>query len=110
MLPSSPENDILVTITEQEITCRRPDGTVESVTWQSLRAVIIETNDLGPFCTDVFWILIGDTDGCVIPQGANGESELLHRLQILPGFNNEAVIEAMGSTDNNRFLCWKRDE
>jgi len=35
-------------------------------------------------------------------------NELLVRLQQLPGFNNEAVIKAMGSTTHNKFVCWKR--
>ena len=35
-------------------------------------------------------------------------NELLSRLQQLPGFDNEAVIKAMGSTNNAKFLCWKR--
>jgi len=29
-------------------------------------------------------------------------------LQQLPGFDNAAVIAAMQSTDNQRFLCWER--
>lgn len=35
-------------------------------------------------------------------------SQLLERLQQLDGFNNEAVIDSMGSTDNNEFICWER--
>ena len=38
----------------------------------------------------------------------NGMKELLTRLQQLPGFDNGAVIKAMGSTKNDKFLCWKR--
>jgi hypothetical protein len=42
----------------------------------------------------------------IIPQGATGDAELLARLQRLDGFDNLAVIEAMASTDNWRFVCW----
>ena len=42
-----------------------------------------------------------------MPQSADGADALLARLQQLPGFNNEAVIEAMSSADRT-FVCWKR--
>jgi hypothetical protein len=57
---------------------------------------------------DVFWVLHGTTGGCAIPQGATGDRELLKRLQTLPGFDNAAFIEAMGSTADKKFLCWQR--
>ena len=46
---------------------------------------------------DVFWILAGTStsSGCVIPQGATGDSALLERLQKLPGFDDpDAVLTA----------------
>lgn len=104
-----PEHGYLVTLSEREVTCRHPDGLVEAVPWDELRAVLLETNDQGPFAMDVFWILIGQRGGCVIPQGAQGESALLERLQALDGFDNDMVIQAMMSTENQRFLCWQRE-
>ena len=103
------ESHWIVTVTDTEISCARPDGQTESVTWDDLKAVAIETTDEGPFSMDVFWLLVGEHGGCVVPQGAKGEDVLLERLQQLPGFDNEAFIEAMGCTQNNRFLCWQRD-
>lgn len=108
--PSSPEAAVRVDVTELEVVCTRPSGLVERVRWDALRAVLIETTDQGPWATDVFWILIGSTGGCVVPQGATGEAELLRRLQALSGFDNEAVIAAMASTENARFLCWQHPE
>ena len=102
-----PESQYVVTVTEEGVSVRRPDGEVESVTWQDLRGVLLETTDQGPFVPDVFWVLVGTESGCVIPQGAIGESELLKRLQNLPGFDNEQVIQASCSADNAKFLCWK---
>ncbi|MCA9235363.1 MAG: hypothetical protein KDA44_07815 [Planctomycetales bacterium] len=70
---------------------------------------MVETNDSGPWQTDVFWLLIGQDveSGCVVPQGAIGAIELLERLQALPDFNNDSFIAAMESTENKRFLCWE---
>jgi len=103
-----PEQAVIVTVSEEGVTCHRPNSVVEAVTWDDLQAVLLETTDEGQFATDVFWILIGKKGGCVIPQGATGEKELLARLQTLAGFDNEAVIAAMMSVENQRFLCWER--
>jgi hypothetical protein len=105
-----PESRFVVSFGDQRIVCRRPNDTEESVTWDDLNAVIIETNDTGPLDTDVWWILVGQgaKSGCLIPGGATGEKELLERLQKLPGFDNAKLIDAMGCTDNKRFVCWQR--
>jgi hypothetical protein len=96
-----------VKLSAQAITYHRHDGTTCAVRWDTLRAVLIETSDDGPFAEDLWWILI-DADGhCTIPQEAGTEA-LLARLQKLPGFDNEAVIAAMSSVENQRFLCWQR--
>jgi hypothetical protein len=48
-----------------------------------------------------------DGRGVAIPGGLMGDA-LLQRLQALPGFDNKAVIEAMGCTQDAAFLCWRR--
>lgn len=103
-----PECRYFVQLTDVGVSCIHPDGLVERVAWDDLRRVEILTTDQGPFVPDVFWVLHGTESGCLIPQGATGEEELLRRLQGLPGFRNEAVIEAVPSTANRRFLCWER--
>ena len=83
-------------------------GETETVRWDDLQEVGIVTTDEGPAAEDVFWILLGANGRCAVPGGADGMKELLARLQQLPGFDNGAVIKAMGSTANANFLCWKR--
>jgi hypothetical protein len=105
-----PESEFLVHVTDQGVTCERPDGTNEQVTWDDLQTVSVVTTDEGPMLPDVFWVLEGTSksSGCAIPQGATGERELLDRLQKLQDFNNEALCSAMSCTDNKKFICWKR--
>ena len=105
-----PESSYVVTISDAEISCRHPNGVTESVAWDELEIVAIETTDLGPFVPDVFWQLAGKQSGCVVPQGATGEDALIRRLQALPRFDNEKMIEAMASTSNQTFICWKRED
>ncbi len=77
-----------VTLTNESITRIRPDGIQESVRWDDLIEVGIVTTDEGPFLDDIFWVLLSSDGktGCSVPQGIEGEKELLHRLQALPGF------------------------
>ncbi len=104
-----PESQFIVEVSETEIVNHRPGGKIERVAFADLRAVIIETNDKGPFEPDVIWILVGDRaeSGCVFPQGATGEEDALRALQKLPGFDYEQFFRAMKSTDNAKFLCWQ---
>ncbi|MFM9845514.1 MAG: hypothetical protein ACKVOI_21320 [Dongiaceae bacterium] len=76
-----------------------------------LAAIVIETNDSGPWGDDVVWHLLGRAEGCClsIPQIAEGFAPLLERLQRLPGFDNKEVIAAMGSSTLNAFLCWEAE-
>ena len=103
-----PESTYHVTWDASAITCTSPSGEIQSVAWRDLQSVVLRTTDAGPFIADVFWFLQGSASICMVPQGARGEPELLHRLQELPDFNSEAVIAGMSSTDNAEFLCWSR--
>lgn len=105
-----PESLCVVQISETSVSSSNPSGTIDTVEWQELNSVEIVTTDKGPFFPDVFLVLNGSRTKCVIPQGATGETELLHRLQKLPGFRNDALIKAMGCTDIARFLCWQKEQ
>jgi hypothetical protein len=98
----------VVTFDADKVLRTLPDGRTESVRWDELEKVWILTTEQGPAADDVFWMLDGKSGGCSVPSEAEGMQELLLRLQRLPGFNNAAVIQAMGSTANAQFLCWSR--
>ncbi len=104
-----PEGLYVIFITDTAVSYEHPNGTIQSIAWDELRRVEIVTTDEGPFLPDSFWVLTGEKNQCIIAQGAQGESLLLERLQSLPEFDNEALISAIGSTSNERFLCWDRD-
>jgi hypothetical protein len=85
------------------------DRKVEQVTWDGLVEVCILTTSEGPFAEDVFIVLVGvGGAGCAVPLGAPESTQLLERLQRLPGFDYKAVIRAMQSTGEEKFVCWRR--
>jgi len=98
-----------VTFDDEGVTRTRRDGLVEYVGWDELLSVDIATTNEGPWFDDVFWLLSAGDHGCVVSSEAEGMGELLLRLQELPGFDDEAVIRAMGCTDNERFAVWSRE-
>lgn len=104
-----PECLFVVTVSGSEIVNQRPDGTVERVSIHDLEEVTIVTNDSGPTGVDLWWLLVGSKPdaGCAFPGGATGEAKVLEFVQQLPGFNNQAFIEAMGCASNARFVCWR---
>ena len=99
-----------VRFTDDTVTRIRSDGVEETIRWDDLDQIAILTTDEGPWREDVFVLLIASDgkSGCAVPQSSDGCERLLERLQKFPGFDNEAVIKAMGSTSNAKFVCWKR--
>ncbi|MGH8178760.1 MAG: hypothetical protein ACREV5_21080 [Steroidobacter sp.] len=95
----------------QEIRRFLPDGRMESISWSELREIGILTTDEGPGVDDVFWLFLSaeQSRGCAVSNYAEGFAELLPRIQELPGFDNEAVVKAMGSASNNRFVVWRAE-
>lgn len=103
-----PPPSAVVSFDDEGVTCRRADGLVETAKWADLRSVAILTTDGGPFVDDVFWVLMGETTGCVVPSDAAGMDRLLKRLHQLPDYDFEAAIAAMSCTENRVFTCWQR--
>ncbi|CAN5429288.1 hypothetical protein BH10PSE17_BH10PSE17_23560 [soil metagenome] len=105
-----PECLYVVSATDAGVSVKRPDGSIESVDLQMLREVVVNTNDSGPFGADVWWLLVGsDGSGCTYPGGATGEQDAIHWMQRLPGFDNGALVSAMGSTADANFVCWRAE-
>jgi hypothetical protein len=103
------ERKVMVQTDEHGISATYPDGTIQSIRWDAVRRVAIETNDSGPWGADVWWLIEGSQAHCTYPGGATGEIEALKALESrLAGFNDERVVQAMGCTSNKRFVCWQR--
>ena len=97
-----------VSFDESGITRTMKNGRVETIRWEHLEKVEVQTTSGGPWSEDVFILLTGSVGGCAVPQGAAGSDKLVERLTKLPGFNSERFIEAMSSTSNAEFVCWEK--
>ncbi len=86
-----------------------PSKKPESIRWDSLIGVAVETTDQGPLVEDVYWHLASEKKVITYPSEATGTDDLLKRLQELPTFNNERLIEAMTCTDNRTFILWDHE-
>ncbi|HEY9010152.1 MAG TPA: hypothetical protein VIN06_03970 [Devosia sp.] len=100
---------VQVSFDDSTITVRYGNGERRSIAWNALTKVGITTTDEGPVVDDVFWGLHSqERVEVVYPSEAIGAKELLGAMQArLKDFNNEALIRAMGSTANDRFVVWQ---
>ena len=96
-----------VAVDEGAIVYRDRNGAA-CLPWNDLVRVAIETTDEGPFVGDFFWILEGDGTVLRIASSDAGAEDLLIALQDLPGFDNDAVIDASLTIANATFECWAR--
>ncbi len=105
-----PESQFVVGFDADAITVVAPNGETQSVLWKDLTRVGIRTTDDGPAQPDVFWGFHTGAEkaALVFPGGSTGEQEILAAMESrLPGFDDEQVIKAMGSTSNAYFLLWE---
>ncbi|WP_313535733.1 hypothetical protein [Sphingomonas sp.] len=107
-----PEARWIVALEAEDITVTDDSGGTKHLACVDLRGVAIETNDSGPWGTDVWWLLFGADDrvACAYPQGASGEKAVLDHLCALPGFDFAEMAKAMGSTDNAIFAVWRQGD
>jgi len=104
------ERQVVVSFDDLQVSASFPTGETQSIAWQAVDRVAIETNDSGPWGADVWWLLEAQDHHVAYPQGATGDSEMLGQFSVrFPGFNHAAVIQAMGCASNARFVCWERD-
>ncbi|RQU80024.1 hypothetical protein DF141_04245 [Burkholderia cenocepacia] len=108
--PPARQRGWTVTATDTRIASTDQAGTTRGIALSDLGAILIETNDQGPFVSDVWWILF-DTNkqfACAFPQDAEGAKAAVDRLLDLPGIDHRKVIDAQTSIQNATFPIWER--
>ncbi len=108
-ISKSPYAAVKVGFDEDKAWSHWPEKDPQSVAWSELIGVAVETTDEGPFVEDVWWHLAAKNGVVTYPSEATGAGELLERLQNIPTFNNERLIQAMVSTSNQTFILWDHE-
>jgi hypothetical protein len=99
---------VQVSVTDHEVILSDSGEVVATIRWEDVREVRIRTTSDGPFVDDVFFIVRDAAGQVSIPQSAMPPG-LVERLQALPGFDNEAMIQAMTSMRDAEFVCYSAD-
>jgi hypothetical protein len=86
------------------------DGRSEGVDWTEVSEVEVLTAATGPYRSNGGVVIIaGDAErGCLIPIDRIGESGLVDRLVLLPGFDVNLFAEALEKHPPTRTTCWRR--
>jgi hypothetical protein len=103
-----PAGPWLVTI-EEGFTCETESGDRISFDPATIQRIAIITNDRGPSEEDVFWKLEFPTGNCYYPSSADEDGAFMALCQRLDGFDNEAVIQSMTSSQNAVFVAWDKN-
>jgi len=108
----TPASAFRVRVDDLQISVEHPGALAQAVLLSELSGVAIETNETGPIGIDCWWLLFGRDDKLVVafPQGADGDKAAVDRLVMLPGFDFEAMIAAMGSVKSDVFPVWRPGE
>lgn len=77
------------------------------VRWESVTEISLRTTARGPAEEDVFFVFTYD-DGTRLAIGLGDTDYLLPRLQDMPGFDNEAFIRAMATSEDGSSVLWRR--
>ena len=98
-----------ITMTSRSVRLVGPPGVARALRRADLSAVLVETHMTGDRVTDVWWLLYGRAGEPALraPQGASGEKALVDWLMSLPGFDIDALAQAMHFRGNATFELWK---
>lgn len=78
----------------------------ERLAFRDLEAVYVETNALGPYAEDFFFVLETDRRACRVPLELARREALDVRLFELPEFDAETFVRSTGCAEKAVFHCW----
>jgi hypothetical protein len=101
------EENYIIEVSDKEIRCHRPDGTLDSLSWKNLKRVEVVVTDNDPLPA-TFFALHGPSDTLVVPEGAMNVDDLSERLFELEGFDADTFVDSMSAQSAKTFLCWNK--
>jgi hypothetical protein len=87
------------------------DGRIEEIDWGEVREVSVLVTNKGPHADSggviVLW---GDLErGCLVPIDRSVDSGLIEALPRLPGFDSQALVEALALPPVSQTVVWTKD-
>lgn len=107
-LPKNPEDEYIVTITEEYIRVEHPRIQPEQISWNNINTIKLLNTDEGPWNPDIWLILSGNNQECIIPHGAKGFDEIFDIISKYENFNFDNFGKSMTTTENAEFMLWTR--
>lgn len=104
----SPEEEYTVTITDDYVKVEHPRVQTGKILWININSIKLINTDEGPWNPDIWLVLIGDNEGCVIPHGAKGFNEVYDIISKYDNFNFENFGKSMTTTENEEFDLWTK--
>jgi hypothetical protein len=99
-----PENHWSISIDNNILTSSDWDKNIITINLNKIERFYIRTTNDGPWNCDVWYGIETKNQSLEIPQGANGENQLLNFTNSLNSFK----MEGMNSSENKIFECWKK--
>ena len=108
---SSTSKEPIIELSAEGVVCKYPSlKKTESVRWDQVDQIKVETTDEGPDVCDVFIILIESQNkkGVVLPQDRAETEIVIDKILSFPNFDYRTWVIAMGSAENATFDVWKK--
>jgi hypothetical protein len=99
-----------VQVADQILKVTDPQNHVQQIKLVDIKGIAIQTDVSGPAGSDVTWFISDGNSTLSFPMGATGEDDALKVFQEIDGFDNEQLINAMGSTKSNVFVLLNKSE
>ena len=98
-----------VEVAADEVRCLEEGEVTQRVAWADIQQIAVVTSAAGPVDEDMYWVLFGLDGHSVAVPLALANDELVGRALKLPGFNQELLVKALGSTSPAKFIVWERE-
>ena len=96
-----------VFVTDKAISCSHPKRPEEKIQLDKIDEIRLVTTSDGPRLPDMWFLFIGNGQGCSVPSEAKGFDQIWDLFKTrFPGLNYEAIMQA-GTTDAQKVL-WKK--
>lgn len=103
------EEQYKVVMQDENLHCIHPEKPNESVAWKDITEIVIVTTDKGPHDPYIWIVLCTEKgEGCMFPLGAKNSRAVIEKILGFPGLKLNIWAEALKSTDNRRFVVWKK--